>query len=99
MDADAASSPLELGVVDSAFRFLVLHAPLEGDVFVRDGFDPGVSEPNRLLLLPPVPVVDRPWFYVFVTPFLIHVRVKCQNIVLLEILVFPKTQENFPIVS
>ena len=90
-DADATSSPLELGVVDPAFRFLVLHAPLEGDVLVRDRFDPGVSEPNRLLLFPPVPVFDRPRFYQFVAPSFVHVRVKTQNGALLEILVLSET--------
>ena len=98
-DADAASSPLELGVVDSAFRFLVLDAPLEGGVFVRDALDPGIRKPSRFLFLPPVPVVDRPWFYVFVTPSLVHVRVDRQLKALLEILVFPEKQENFPIES
>ena len=75
MDADAAASPLELRVVDSAFRFLVFDAPLEGDVLVRDALDPTVCEPSRLLLLPPVPVVDRPWFNQLVTPSLVCVRV------------------------
>ena len=75
-DTDATASPLELGVVDSAFRFLVLDAPLEGDVFIRDGFDPFVSEPSRLLLFPPVPVFDRPRLYQLLAPSLVHVRVK-----------------------
>ena len=75
-DADATSSLLELRVVDSALRFLVFDAPLEGDVFVRDGFDPFVSEPRRLLFFPPVPVFDRPRFYQLLAPSLVHVRVK-----------------------
>ena len=97
-DADAASSPLELRVVDSSLRFLVLNAPLEGDVIVRDAIDPFISEPRRLLFLPSVPIFDRPRFYQLVAPRLVHIRVACQNFAFLKILVV-KLQEFFPIES
>ena len=94
-DTDAASSFLELGVVNPALRFLILHSPLEGDVFVRDGFDPGVSEPCILLFFPPVPVVDRPRLDQFVTPSHVDVRMVGQDVVLLIVLIFSIMCEDF----